>query len=85
MDWRQNMRRDLDTIEQSCGPIAKLVRAKRKKLGYTQKELALRVGVGLRFLKELELGKQTARIDKVNQVLAYFGYHLIPTRIKPNE
>lgn len=71
-------KRTLAELEQETGPIANLVRAKRKELGYTQHELSRRIGVGLRFLKELELGKQTLRIDKVNQVLNYFGYELQP-------
>ena len=48
----------------------------RSKAGLTQVELAKRSGVGLRFIRELEQGKTTARMDKVNQVLALFGYHL---------
>lgn len=71
-------KRTLVELEQETGPIANLVRAKRKELGYTQQELSRRIGVGLRFLKELELGKPTLRIDKVNQVLHYLGYELQP-------
>ncbi len=48
----------------------------RRKARLTQVELAKRSGVGLRFIRELEQGKTTARMDKVNQVLALFGYHL---------
>ena len=48
----------------------------RRRAGLTQVELAKRSGVGLRFIRELEQGKTTARMDKVNQVLALFGYHL---------
>jgi len=33
----------------------------------------MRAGVGLRFVRELEQGKKTLRLDKVNQVLALFG------------
>jgi len=53
--------------------IAEFVRQKRKQLGLTQPELAERSGVGLRFVRELEQGKDTVRLDKVNQVLALFG------------
>lgn len=53
--------------------IGDFVRSIRKQLGYTQVELSLRIGVGLRFLKELEQGKQSLKLDKVNQVLLYFG------------
>ena len=45
--------------------------------GLTQLELAEQAGVGLRFLRELEQGKETLRVDKVNQVLKLFGYVLI--------
>ena len=45
----------------------------RKEQHLTQPELAQKAGVGLRFLRELEQGKQSLRMDKVNQVLAYFG------------
>jgi y4mF family transcriptional regulator len=48
----------------------------RAKAGLTQEELAQRCGVGLRFVREVEQGKATVRMDKVNQVLALFGYHL---------
>ena len=49
------------------------VKQKWKQLRLTQPELAERAGVGLRFIRELEQGKQTLRLDKVNQVLALFG------------
>jgi y4mF family transcriptional regulator len=48
----------------------------RKKTGLTQAEMAKRTGVGLRFVRDVEQGKSTVRADKVNQVLALFGYHV---------
>jgi y4mF family transcriptional regulator len=54
------------------------VKAKRKALGLTQLELADRAGLGLRFIRELEQGKQTLRLDKVNQVMALFGHRMEP-------
>ncbi len=39
----------------------------------------LQSGVGLRFIRELEQGKETLRMDKVNQVLSLFGAELGPT------
>jgi y4mF family transcriptional regulator len=48
----------------------------RKAVKLTQHELAARVGVGLRFVRELEQGKPTVRLDKVSQVLEFFGRHL---------
>ncbi|WP_448518537.1 helix-turn-helix transcriptional regulator [Rhodoflexus sp.] len=56
--------------------IHELVRQKRKQVGLTQPELAIKAGVGLRFIRELERGKSTLRLDKVNQVLQLFGYEV---------
>lgn len=53
--------------------IADFVKEKRKKFNLTQVDLADKSGVGLRFVRELEQGKQTLRMDKVNQVLSLFG------------
>jgi y4mF family transcriptional regulator len=53
--------------------IADFIKKRRKQLELTQPELAERAGVGLRFIRELEQGKQTVRLDKVNQVLHFFG------------
>lgn len=52
----------------------------RKEYGLTQEDLALKSGVGLNFVRQLEQGKPTLRMDKVNQVLAMFGYELAPIR-----
>lgn len=46
----------------------------------TQPELALKAGVGLRFIRDLEQGKTTLRLDKVNQVLALFGHEAGPVK-----
>jgi y4mF family transcriptional regulator len=56
--------------------IAMFIKERRKQLKLTQPELAERAGVGLRFVRELEQGKQTVQINKVNQVLALFGSEL---------
>lgn len=53
--------------------IADFVKEMRKKFNLTQVDLADKSGVGLRFVRELEQGKQTLRMDKVNQVLSLFG------------
>lgn len=58
--------------------IGKYIREKRKLFKLTQVELAERTGVGLRFVRELETGKQTVQMDKVNQVLYLFGEELVP-------
>lgn len=61
--------------------LAEFVKQRRKNVGLTQPELAEKAGVGLRFLRELEQGKQTLRIDKVNQVLQLFGFELGPQAV----
>jgi y4mF family transcriptional regulator len=56
--------------------IGKEIQNLRKKSGLDQVEFAKRSGVGLRFLRELEQGKTTVRLDKVNLVLDFLGQHL---------
>lgn len=56
--------------------ISGVVRENRKKLGLTQEEFAMRSGLGLRFVRELESGKKTLRLDKVNQALAMFDMEM---------
>jgi len=56
--------------------IGKRIKELRKAAKITQLELSERAGVGLRFTRELERGKSTVRLDKVEQVLEFFGYHL---------
>jgi y4mF family transcriptional regulator len=58
--------------------LSKYVKEKRKEYGLTQVDLSQKSGVGLRFVRELEQGKETLRLDKVNQVLALFGSEMLP-------
>lgn len=58
--------------------IAEFIKQKRKEAELTQEEFALRSGLGLRFIRELEQGKETVRMDKVNQALAMFGMKAVP-------
>lgn len=60
--------------------IARTLKNLRAKAGLTQEELARRSGVGLRFVREVEQGKTTIRMDKLTQVLALFGYHIEAVR-----
>jgi y4mF family transcriptional regulator len=60
------------------------IKMKRKEVGLTQEELALKAGVGLRFLRELEQGKESLKMDKVNQVLRMFGQKLGPVPMVRN-
>lgn len=58
--------------------LSHFVKFIRSKYRMTQEELAEKAGVGLRFIRDLEQGKETLRMDKVNQVLALFGYRVAP-------
>ena len=62
--------------------ISEYVKTERKKAGLTQREFALRSGLGLRFVREIEQGKETVRLDKVNQALAMFGMKAVPGRLE---
>ena len=61
--------------------MGEYIRAKRKLYNLTQMELAERSGVGVRFVRELERGKATVQLDKVNMVLALFGEELGPMKM----
>ena len=61
--------------------LSEHIKQKRKKNSLSQVELAERAGVGLRFVRDLEQGKQTLRMDTVNDVLALFGEGLGPVKI----
>lgn len=54
-------------------PIATFVKKARRDAGLTQEEFAMRSGLGLRFVRDLEQGKETVRMDKVNVALNMFG------------
>lgn len=58
------------------------VKQMRKQFKLTQVECAAKAGVGLMFIRDLEQGKKTLRMDKVNQVLQLFGAKLGVTTIK---
>ena len=61
-------------------PIAKFINENRNAAGLTQEEFAIRSGLGLRFVRELEQGKETVRMDKVNTALAMFDMQAVPGR-----
>jgi y4mF family transcriptional regulator len=65
--------------------LAKFVKEMRKKFNLTQTDLAAKSGVGLRFVRDLEQGKQTLRMDKINQVLTLFGREVGPVEIIEEE
>lgn len=61
--------------------ISSFLKYHRKRLNLTQGELANKAGVGIRFIREMEQGKQTLQLDKVNQVLSLFGFCVSPTKL----
>lgn len=65
--------------------LSTYVKEMRRQFGLTQVDLAAKSGVGLRFLRELEQGKETLRLDKVNQVLMLLGHEVGPVPIKREE
>lgn len=65
--------------------IARFIKEQRKRNKLTQEEFALRAGLGLRFVRELEQGKPTVRLDKVNQALAMFGSQAVPGPIEQKD
>ena len=58
--------------------IAEFIKTSRKSAGLTQEDFAMRAGLGLRFVRELEQGKETVRMDKVNVALAMFDMEAVP-------
>ena len=60
--------------------ISSTLKALRKEHGLTQVDLAMKSGVGLNFVRELEQGKATVRMDKVAQVFDLFDYELVPQK-----
>jgi len=67
--------------------LRKFIKEKRKSTNLTQPELAEKAGVGLRFIRDLEQGKESLRLDKVNQVLKLFGFQVgaVPVMENANE
>lgn len=65
-------------MEYMAKNLRNFLKQKRKEFHLTQVELASKGGVGLRFIRDMEQGKKTLRLDKVNQVLALFGYVMAP-------
>ncbi|WP_195532098.1 helix-turn-helix transcriptional regulator [Bacteroides finegoldii] len=59
--------------------LSTTVKILRKQYNLTQEELSLKSGVGLRFVRDLEQGKETLRLDKVNQLLDFFNYEMVAT------
>lgn len=57
--------------------LSATVKMLRKQYNITQEELSLKSGVGLRFVRDLEQGKKSLQLDKVNQLLDFFNYEMV--------
>ncbi|MDD2278511.1 MAG: helix-turn-helix transcriptional regulator [Bacteroidales bacterium] len=64
--------------------LSEFVKQRRAATKLTQRELAEKAGVGLRFIRDMEQGKETLRLDKVNQVLRMFGHQVGPVPMSRN-
>ena len=60
--------------------IAEFIKINRKAAGLTQEDFAMRSVLGLRFVRDLEQGKETVRMDKVNVALSMFDMEAVPGR-----
>ena len=65
--------------------LSTTVKMLRKQCNLTQEELSLKSGVGLRFVRDLEQGKETLRLDKVNQLLDFFNYEMVAIQKNNNQ
>ena len=65
--------------------LSSIVKELRKQNNLTQEDLSLKSGVGIRFVRELEQGKTTLRLDKVNQLLDLFNYEMVPASKRRDE
>ena len=65
--------------------LSTTVKMLRKQYNLTQEELSLKSGVGLRFVRDLEQGKETLRLDKVNHLLDFFNYEMVATVKQDNQ
>ena len=71
-------------MKNSMYPLQTFVKERRRKLKITQEQLAVKSGVGLRFIRDMEQGKTSLQMDKVNQVLHMFGHELGPVPMDRN-
>lgn len=65
--------------------LSRFIKERRKQSSLSQPELASKAGVGLRFVRELEQGKESLKLDKINQVLKLFGHIMGPVPIDRNK
>ncbi|MBD3240320.1 MAG: type II toxin-antitoxin system Y4mF family antitoxin [Chitinivibrionales bacterium] len=69
-------------MKRNIGPFGVFLKQKRRETSLTQKDLANKAGVGLRFIRDVEQGKKSVRLDTLNAVLSLFGYCAGPVRME---
>jgi len=60
----------------TAADLGNVIRTTRKRLGLTQPALAAASGTGVRFIVDLERGKETARLGKALRVAQMLGITL---------
>lgn len=65
--------------------LSEFVKSQRKELGLTQVDLSKKAGVGLRFVRDLEQGKRSLRMDTTNKILFLFGKQLGPVDLSRDD
>lgn len=71
-------------MDSKLEPFARFLKQKRRESSLTQLELAQKAGVGLRFIRDVEQGKKSIRLDTLNRVLSLFGYYAGPVQQEKN-
>jgi y4mF family transcriptional regulator len=67
-------------MKKEISPLAAYIKYKRTEYKLSQKDLSEKAGLGIRFIRDLEQGKQTLRLDKINHLLSMFGHEMRPQR-----
>lgn len=78
---KQDVKNSFSEKDIHSDSIGSAIKYLRKKAGLDQIQTALKAGIGLKTIRDLEQGKTTCRMDKANDVLHLFGYHLVPGRL----
>ena len=68
----------------STDAVAESMRARRKQLGLTQFEAAELAGVSVRFVHDVENGKATVQLDRVQALAEALGLSLSLSLRKPS-
>lgn len=62
--------------------LHEFLKTKRKEVGLTQEQFAIKSGIALTVIRKVEQGKTNVQMDKVNHLLLMFGHELAPVNIR---